>query len=241
LRPWYHGGMAETRPCPPILNRIAKWTAAGMLLLAWYFASPPFAFRVAQRHFPAALPALTTIYRPSEYYVTHEELPGSKLYHWYMGRSDRIARNALREAIDPHAKLLEPTGLEFTGTPLRDVLSYASEIHEISLDLDASVDGEVKVTINASGIPMQKALEELLKPHGLIAVPDGERIIISTPEAIERKQTTAAAEVAAHARIVQTVLIVLLAVTICGGSARVNRNAGIRREQTAPHHALHRS
>jgi hypothetical protein len=116
-------------------RRFTVCAAAAVLLLAWYVASPPFVFPVAETFVPKAMPGLRVIYGPVEAYAVNQDLPGSKLYGTYIGRTVPVVKNALNP-INPHATLLEPTQVEFRQTPLRDVLSYMSEIHGVELELD---------------------------------------------------------------------------------------------------------
>lgn len=61
------------------------------------------------------------------------------------------------------------TDIEFTGTALRDVISYIGEIHDIPILLDtaalseAGITGEEEVTLNVNGIRLRSALQLLLE------------------------------------------------------------------------------
>lgn len=60
------------------------------------------------------------------------------------------------------------TDIEFTGTALRDVITYISEIHDIPILMDtaelsgAGITGEEEVTLNVNGIKLRSALQLLL-------------------------------------------------------------------------------
>lgn len=82
-------------------------------------------------------------------------------------------------------KLDELTQLEFRGSRLGDVADYLTELHECRIELDPTADRDIRVTINSTA-RLQDVLTELLQPHGLVAAPLGERIVIGTPAAVQR-------------------------------------------------------
>jgi type II secretory pathway component GspD/PulD (secretin) len=67
------------------------------------------------------------------------------------------------------AALDESTSIEFTGTPLRDVISYVSEIHHIPILFDVpalsdqSITGDEEVSLVVNGIKLRSALQLLLE------------------------------------------------------------------------------
>ncbi|MBL8851384.1 MAG: hypothetical protein JNG89_17000 [Planctomycetaceae bacterium] len=62
-----------------------------------------------------------------------------------------------------------PTSIEFAGTPVRDVISYISEMHDIPVVLDTStlseegISGDEEVSLAVNGIKLSNALRLLLE------------------------------------------------------------------------------
>lgn len=209
-------------------RRLAIWGTIVMLLLAWYMVSPPLVFPVAEKFAPTVIPGLRVFYAPLESYAVNDNRPGSRVYGTYTGRSVTVVKKALNP-VDLNKKLLEPTEVEFSKTPLRDVLSYMSEMHGVAFELDASADGQKRVTVASRGT-VQMILGELLEPHGLIAVLTGDKFVISTQQAFEQQRSESEATAAVRTRTVRTVIAGLSAITILAvwcllRSARNRRNS----------------
>jgi hypothetical protein len=70
----------------PLLKRIALWTGAVVLLLAWYLAGAPFVAVASDRYLPAATPILAVVYSPLVYVTGRPDRPGSgfEFYRQYL-------------------------------------------------------------------------------------------------------------------------------------------------------------
>jgi hypothetical protein len=89
--------------------------------------------------------------------------------------------------------LKEPTSMEFSETPLNDVVEYLKDLHkqkhpgfEIVLDTkalnDAGVTPETAITKNLKGIPLRSALHLMLRDLSLTFVIRNNVLLITTPE-----------------------------------------------------------
>ncbi len=82
--------------------------------------------------------------------------------------------------------LQQPTVIEFTETPLQDVVLYLKDFHHIEIQLDqkaledAGLAPDVPVTRNLQGIALESALRLLLKTYDLTYVIDNEVLTITT-------------------------------------------------------------
>jgi hypothetical protein len=65
------------------LKRTARWTLTGLLLVAAYFASFPFALGIADHRYPSVVPITLLIYKPAYFYSDHHRIPGSAHYNRY--------------------------------------------------------------------------------------------------------------------------------------------------------------
>jgi hypothetical protein len=158
---------------------------AAVLLLGAYAASAPFVFFWIQHRLPSAIPTLQAVYAPLAVYSRHAEWPGSISYIHYQSWCHRTLQEYTLGPEDANRKLDELTQIQFSGSPLRDIVNYLSEVHGYPIELDDSADGDTELTANHSA-PLQDALAQLLDPHGLVAAPDEGRIVIGTSAAIER-------------------------------------------------------
>jgi hypothetical protein len=87
--------------------------------------------------------------------------------------------------------LKQETTLEFVETPLKDVVAYVSQKHRIPILLDAAglkdagVNPETLVTRQASGIPLQSALEIILDDLQLKWAIHHDVLTITSPQKVE--------------------------------------------------------
>lgn len=174
--------MAETRRCS-ILKRFAAGAVAAVVLLGLYAASAPFVGFWLPRYVPAAVPLLQTLYAPTSVYAQHRSWPGSIAYNryesWCYARlSD--GRDTLSRKLDN-----ERSDVQFNQVALSDVSEYLSRLHECLIELDESADPSVVITLTANST-FRDVLERICGPHGLVAAPIGERIVIGTPERIQQ-------------------------------------------------------
>ena len=83
------------------------------------------------------------------------------------------------------------TELEFTDTPLTDVVDYLKDKHQIEIQLDkkameeAAIDTGTAVTCNIKGTTLRSALRLILREQGLTYVIANEVLYITTTEAAE--------------------------------------------------------
>jgi len=98
-----------------------------------------------------------------------------------------------------HEALDSSTSIEFTGTPLRDVISYISEIHDIPILLDTAalgeqgITGDEEVSLVVNGIKLRSALALLLENVNqveLAYVIQNEVMRITTKEVADDTLTT---------------------------------------------------
>jgi hypothetical protein len=94
------------------------------------------------------------------------------------------------------ASPLKPNGLDFTETPLNQVVSSLQDEYGIPIQLDvlalqdAGLDPEEPVTVNAHGISLKSALRLMLKRHQLTYNIQDEVLLITTRETAEANLLT---------------------------------------------------
>jgi hypothetical protein len=164
------------------LTSVAKWATVAVLLLAAYVASPPFLGYWSQRHVPAVVPVLQAMWSPLELYARHPRWPGSTRYVEYEMWANRGLQNQFASEAD--VKLNEQTQCIFAGTPLSDVVSYLSAVHDHPMDLLDGIDEDTPLTMNMSGT-LRDALDQVAKSTGLAAAPVGKRIVIGPQAEVE--------------------------------------------------------
>ena len=107
------------------------------------------------------------------------------------------------EWIDPGRFLSEtlasPTELQFTGTPLREVISYIEDVHNLNILLDTAtlslegITGEEEVTINMQQIPLHAVLDTILRSVNdvpLAWIQESEVLLITTKDRADGTETT---------------------------------------------------
>ena len=99
-----------------------------------------------------------------------------------MDIGDSPARKQIRAA------LRESTELDFTETPLEDVIGYVKDHHKIQVQFDqkaleeGGVATDKQVTIHVRDVPLRSALRLLLRPESLTYVVQDDVLLITTPE-----------------------------------------------------------
>ncbi|MCR4415824.1 MAG: hypothetical protein NUV77_25700, partial [Thermoguttaceae bacterium] len=84
--------------------------------------------------------------------------------------------------------LSEPTKIDFTDTPLSDVIAYLEEYHKINIEFDnkaledAGVGTDTAITRNLQGVSLRSALRLMLRDLNLTYVIQNEVLLITTPE-----------------------------------------------------------
>ena len=73
--------------------------------------------------------------------------------------------------------------MNFKGADIRDVLRAISEVAEINLVTDGSVQGNI--TIHLKSLSFQKALDLITQSHGLDYKWDGNTVVVATPQRIK--------------------------------------------------------
>lgn len=220
---------------PNRLKRCLFWSGVALGLLVLYVASWPFVSFWSERHLRAALPVVRAVYAPLEVYFRNE-WPGTRMYGRYTSSCIRTLNEHARG--DVNARLDDQTSIQFAGTPLRDVVSYVSEVHGFYIEVLEDVDGDVEITVT-SNATLRDALDELLQPLGLAAAPVGRKLVIGPPETVQR--LAAEAEAAANASKLRGNLMVLGGLALFVGlivlivrrrSARRRNNLNIEAGQT---------
>ncbi|MEE8451556.1 MAG: hypothetical protein V3R99_06555 [Thermoguttaceae bacterium] len=106
-----------------------------------------------------------------------------------LGRVSRSERRILKA-------LRTPTELNFLETPLRDVVDYLKEYHEIEIQIDAVALDDVGLTLDEQitkqlkGISLQSALKLILRDVDLTYIIQDEVLLITIPEVAEYRLTT---------------------------------------------------
>ncbi|MCC7421770.1 MAG: hypothetical protein IT428_15935, partial [Planctomycetaceae bacterium] len=106
-------------------------------------------------------------------------------------RKDRPAEERIRSALD------QTTEFEFVETPLKDAMSFLSDLHNITIILDdaalegENIDKDVAVNRIMSGISLRSALKIILEPLALTYIIEDEVMKITTiTEAEDPKHNT---------------------------------------------------
>jgi hypothetical protein len=108
--------------------------------------------------------------------------------------SDLASRGPAEKKIDE--ALHSPTQMEFSDTPLNDVIDFLKEYHKINIELDkkaledAGVALDAPVTRNLKNISLRSALRLMLHDLGMTYVIQDEVLLITTPEIADAKLTT---------------------------------------------------
>lgn len=109
------------------------------------------------------------------------------------GEQNSAAATKIRAAL---AGPLKPTGLEFTETPLEQVVNQIQEEHGISIQLDvpalrdAGLNPQEPITVNVRNVSLKSALRLMLKQHQLTYIIQNEVLTITTPEQAETNLVT---------------------------------------------------
>jgi tetratricopeptide (TPR) repeat protein len=99
---------------------------------------------------------------------------------------DLQERNPAERRIE--SALRSPTQLEFIDTPLRDVIEYLKDYHQIEIQIDqralddVAITTDTPVTRNLKGISLKSALRLLLRELDLQYIIQDEVLLITTPE-----------------------------------------------------------
>ena len=83
--------------------------------------------------------------------------------------------------------------MNFREADIRDVLETISEVAQVNLVIDGSVDGII--TIRLHEVTFEQALDMVTKSHGIDYIRDGDIVIVATPERIEDVYTRDVIEV----------------------------------------------
>jgi len=158
-----------------------------VLALSLYMASCPLVFEWSQRSgFGRFLvPATRMFYAPVFLWVQRPQWPGSAAYLEYANWTIYHLNEPDVGNAESNAQLGWPATVDFTATPLQDVIKFLSNMRGLPIELDPEVDGDIEVTIKSAG-SLRDVLKELLEPLGLVAWPADGRIAIGTPAAIQR-------------------------------------------------------
>jgi len=107
-----------------------------------------------------------------------------------VGTNETSSTKAVRRA------LAEATSLQFTESPLSDIVAYLKESHKLPVLLDtasldsAGVTHDSPVTIDVEGVPLTNALNLMLKSIELTYVVRDEVLLITTPEEVDSQLIT---------------------------------------------------
>jgi hypothetical protein len=202
----------------PLSHRLAIWVLTGILTLTLFLASYPFAFHWTMHRSWTAFRVMQAIYSPLALLIRQPDWIGSKTYADY---SNWVFFKLNEPLIDAEASnaLGSATSVNVTGTSLRDVIQFLSDLHNFPIELDPEVNGELEITVS-SNAQLGEALRTILEPHGLTAWPAHQRIAIGSPAAIERiKAADQAADRVMHpmppAAWILLTLLVLSIVSLC--------------------------
>ncbi len=81
--------------------------------------------------------------------------------------------------------LAAPLTLEFVETPLADAIEYLSDLSGVPIALDPRGEvGDTRVTIHASGVPLESALSLMLHETPFTWEVVNDRVVLGTPEAV---------------------------------------------------------
>jgi hypothetical protein len=110
-----------------------------------------------------------------------------------VGEQNSSTVNQIRAVL---ASPLKSTGLEFTETPLEQIVHQLQEEYGISIQLDvpalsdAGLNPQEPVTINVHNVSLRSALRIMLKQHQLTYIIQNEVLTITTPEQAETNLVT---------------------------------------------------
>ncbi len=115
-------------------------------------------------------------------------------------RRKEFSSVSLDQTGDREKRILEelekPTVIEFTETPLQDVILYLKDYHHIEIQLDqkaledAGLAPDLPITRNLQGISLKSALRLMLKTYDLTYVISDEVLTITTVDEAGNKLTT---------------------------------------------------
>ncbi len=103
----------------------------------------------------------------------------------------RVGAGSAEEAI--REKLLETTSVDFTDTPLEDVLVYIERLHELEIELDLralddlGIDSGSPINRQLSGITLRSALDLILSDLDLTYIIDSEVLLVTSIEEAETR------------------------------------------------------
>jgi len=107
---------------------------------------------------------------------------------------DLSRQGALEKKI--YDALKSPTQLEFTETPLSDVINWLKDFHSIEIQLDnkalsdVGIGSDTPVTKNLKQITLRSAMRLMLRELGLTYIIKDEVLLITTPEEAEAQLST---------------------------------------------------
>lgn len=84
--------------------------------------------------------------------------------------------------------LVSPTQMHFKDAPLRDVVDYLRDYHEIEIQLDkkaledVGIGSDTPITVNLKSVSLRTALRLLLKEHGMTYIIQGGVLLITSPD-----------------------------------------------------------
>ena len=95
------------------------------------------------------------------------------------------------------AILEEKSAVEFDANPIRDTLTYLSDVHNTSIGLDerslkkAGIDPDEPVYLTVKDARLESVLNQILKPNGLTYIFENDQLLVTTiQEAVRRPKTT---------------------------------------------------
>jgi hypothetical protein len=120
-------------------------------------------------------------------------------------KSQQPAANEMRPGVGEAAiekALSQPTEMDFTETPLSDVLNYLQQCHHIAIKIDnkalsdAGIGADSPVTVSIKGTSLRSALNLMLRELSLTWMIRDEALMITTPEEAENNLITKVYDVA---------------------------------------------
>ncbi|MEQ8787135.1 MAG: sigma-70 family RNA polymerase sigma factor [Pirellulaceae bacterium] len=105
-------------------------------------------------------------------------------------RSNSIAEERIQAALD------EETQLEFIETPIADVAGFLGDLHDITIQFDATalddagIGTDEPITAALRGIPLHDSLDLILEPVGLDYVVRNSVLQITTKQVADRRMRT---------------------------------------------------
>ena len=82
------------------------------------------------------------------------------------------------EAKPPKEALDEETDLQLLDTPLRDAMSFVSDLHKVKVKIAEGIDVDTPITVKATKTKLGKALDSALKPHGLAVRAEAKQLVV---------------------------------------------------------------